>query len=83
MRLTKSLVLSVLGLVCGALSFLLLVPTGYWTWIGVVCALFAVVYGWFGRQKTKLEQRLSFAGIVLAMIAALLFMAVGMGIIRY
>ena len=83
MRVTKTLVISIMGLVCGALSFLLIVPTGYWTWIGVASALFAVVTGWFGKQKTKLEQRLSFAGIVLAMVAALLFMAFGMGVLHY
>ncbi|MDL2254601.1 hypothetical protein LJC49_11175 [Ruminococcaceae bacterium OttesenSCG-928-I18] len=75
MRLTKSLVKTVLGLVFGLLSFLILVPTGHWTWLGLAFALAAVFLGLFSNKRdTKRQEYVSLAGVVLAVVSALLFL---------
>ena len=72
---TKSLAKTAVGFLCGLLSFLLFVPTGYWTWVGVFCALLAVFLGFSHKRDTKTQEYVSFAGVLLALVAALLFLA--------
>ena len=75
MPLTKSLVKTAVGFFCGLLSFFIFIPTGYWTWVGVLCALLAVFLGFSHKRDTKRQEYVSFAGVLLALVAALLFLA--------
>ncbi len=70
----KGGVRAVIGLVCGLLSFTLLLPS-WLSWLGLAAALSAVSLGRFGKAQTKTQEYLRLGGIVLALVAGVLYLA--------
>ena len=65
--------LSALNVVFGALSFLMMLPGAYF-WVGLPCALAALILGAAGRKNpAKSRQACSIIGIILAVAGAASF----------
>lgn len=59
-------------ILCGALSFTMLLP-GAFAWAGLVLAVLAIALGWGAHRRTgRTNQMLSVGGIALAVLAALI-----------
>lgn len=62
-----------LNIICGILSFLIILPAPFF-WIGFPCAVASLILGTIGKKKKeKARQTCAVVGIALALAAAIIF----------
>lgn len=65
---------SVLNIMLGAMSFMMLLD-GAWWYIGIIAAIMALILGWPGRKNRQGEEKKpAIAGVVLAIAGTLAYL---------